>query len=115
MKEINIDSIIGYTTYMQNRNPSRDLHFFATDEGYIGMQREFENNNIVQVIFLDDENVRFSYSIAKHAKTIVKMVNRPSLFNGAIIEFMTHDERHFIDLLNEINTHPEVMKHYSII
>ena len=45
--EINVKSMIGYTTYMQNRMPSMDMTFSVTEDGHLQMAKFVQEGDVM--------------------------------------------------------------------
>lgn len=111
--EINVKSMIGYTTYMQNRMPSMDMTFSVTEDGHLQMAKFVQEGDVMRVVFLDEDHAEFEY--ATPTWSVKKTVDRGATFNGAMIEFMTHGRDHFLQIHEDMEKCPNMMRQYEYI
>lgn len=113
MTKINTESILKYTEFMKDRFPNIKSRFFVDGNGNLVMETENENCNINVTIEFNEESAIFRIMIDDDT-TIEKEAIRPSVFNGAVIEFMTKDKDYFYYLISQIKEYPNMYKSYNL-
>ena len=117
--KINIDSMQSYSIYMENRMPSSDMGAYVSDDGALVLCAKRSDFITVTIEFINDSLVKFTALVKIPEKPLMmlvtKNVTRKSIFNGAVIEFLSQGINHFEALGKCHNKSPLTYKDYDVI
>ena len=99
--QINTASMIGYTTYMQDRAPSPETKFWTDDyDGDIYMLVNRSDGQSFMVEFVDETKAKFIFETKEY--DIYRLVSKPGEFTSAMIEFSSVNKDHFDEIINRM-------------